>query len=53
LKKLADELWHIIDILEDAYLGAKYFVRRYDDKEYREARMFVEEVFRCVGISST
>jgi len=50
LKRLADEFWYVIDILEDAYLGARYFVRRYGEREYSEARKFVEEVFRCLGI---
>ncbi|MCS7369571.1 MAG: HEPN domain-containing protein [archaeon GBS-70-058] len=28
LKKLAEDLWYIIDILEDAYIGARYLIRR-------------------------
>ena len=50
LKRLADELWFIIDILEDAYISARYFIRRYGEREYREALKFVEGVFRCIGI---
>jgi len=50
LKRLADELWFVIDILEDAYIAARYFFRRYDEKEWREALKFVEGVFKCIGI---
>ncbi len=50
LKRLADERWFVIDILEDAYIAARYFVRRYDEKEWREALKFVEGVFKCIGI---
>lgn len=53
LKKLAEDLWYIIDILEDAYIGARYLNRRYGEKEYREALRFVQEVFKCIGISIT
>jgi len=50
LKKLAEDLWYIIDILEDAYIGARYLIRRYGEKEYRESLKFVQEVFKCIGI---
>jgi len=50
LKRLADELWFVIDILEDAYISARYFIRRYGEREYREALKFVEGVFKCIGI---
>jgi len=50
LKKLAEDLWYIIDILEDAYIGARYLIRRYSEKEYRESLKFVQEVFKCIGI---
>ncbi|MDI9619595.1 MAG: HEPN domain-containing protein [Candidatus Nezhaarchaeota archaeon] len=50
LKRLADEKWFVIDILEDAYIGARYFIRRYTEKEYVEAKKFVDEVFKCINI---
>ncbi len=50
LKRLAEEYWYVIDILEDAYIGSRYFMRRYGRREYEAARRFVEEVFRCTGI---
>jgi len=53
LKRLAEDMWYIIDILEDAYTGARYFIRRYGEKEYREATKFVQEVFKCIDISNT
>jgi HEPN domain-containing protein len=53
LKNLSNEKWYVIDILEDAYTGARYFVRSYGEKEYVEAKSFVEGVFQCIGISST
>lgn len=53
VRRVADERWYIVDILEDAYIGARYFMRRYGDREYMEARKFVEEVFRCLGMWST
>jgi len=53
LKKLADELWFVIDILEDAYIGGRYFIRRYSVREYEAGKKFVEEVFKCLGISIT
>lgn len=52
LKKLANEKWYIIDILEDAYIGGRYFIRKYDFREYEESKKFIEEMFRCIGISS-
>lgn len=52
LKNLSNEKWYIIDILEDAYTGARYFLRSYGEKEYVEAKRFVEGVFQCIGISS-
>jgi HEPN domain-containing protein len=53
LKNLSNEKWYITDILEDAYTGARYFVRSYGEKEYKEAKSFVEGAFQCIGISST
>jgi HEPN domain-containing protein len=53
LKNLSNEKWYITDILEDAYTGARYFVRSYGEKKYVEAKNFVEGVFQCIGISST
>jgi HEPN domain-containing protein len=53
LTRLSNEKWYILDILEDAYTGARYFVRSYGEKEYVEAKNFVEGVFQCIGISST
>jgi len=50
LKRLADELWFVINVLEDAYIGARYFIRRYGEKEWKEALKFVEGVFKCIGI---
>ena len=50
LGRLAEEYWYVIDILDDAYTGSRYFVRRYREKEYTAAKRFVEEVFRCTGI---
>lgn len=49
LKQLADEKWYVVDILEDAYIGSRYFIRRYGDKECSEAKKFVEEVFKCIS----
>jgi len=43
----------LIDGLEDAYIGGRYFIRRYNLREYEESRRFVEEVFKCIGISNT
>ena len=50
LKDLVDRMWYVVDILVDAYTGSRYFIRSYGDREYRAAREFVEEVFRCTGI---
>ncbi|MEB3778777.1 MAG: HEPN domain-containing protein [Desulfurococcales archaeon] len=50
LKGLAEEQWYVIDILDDAYTGSRYFIRRYGEKEYKAARQFVERVFQCTGI---
>jgi hypothetical protein len=38
LTRLSNEKWYILDILEDAYTGARYFVRSYSEKEYVEAK---------------
>ena len=51
LDRLSREQWYVIDILDDAYTGSRYFIRRYGEREYRAARRFVEEVFRCLGVS--
>ncbi len=53
LVKLSEEKWYVIDILEDAYTGARYFLRSYGEREYNEAKNFVEGVFKCIGISTT
>jgi len=53
VKRVADEMWYVINILEDAYIGARYFIRRYGVREYSEAVRFVQEVFKCIGILST
>ncbi|MCC6028471.1 MAG: HEPN domain-containing protein [Archaeoglobus sp.] len=52
LKRLSEDKWYVIDILEDAYIGGRYFIRRYGEKEYREAEKFAEGVFECTGISN-
>ena len=49
LRRLAEEYWYVVDILEDAYTGSERFIRRYGGREYEAARRFVEEVFRCTG----
>ncbi len=49
LERLRDEYWYVIDILDDAYTGSRYFIRRYGRREYEAAKRFVEEVFRCTG----
>jgi HEPN domain-containing protein len=49
-KRLADELWFVVDVLEDAYIGARYLIRRYGEREYREALKFVEGIFKCIDI---
>jgi HEPN domain-containing protein len=53
LMRLSEEKWYVIDILEDAYTGARYFLRTYGEREYVEAKNFVEGVFKCIGISIT
>ena len=53
LRNLVDEKWYIVDVLEDAYIGGRYFIRRYNLREYEESRRFVEGVFKCIGISNT
>ncbi|MCC6052619.1 MAG: HEPN domain-containing protein [Desulfurococcaceae archaeon] len=53
LRRLVDEYWYVIDILEDAYIGGRYLIRRYSIREFNAARKFVEEVFKCTGITST
>ena len=50
LQRLAEEYWYVVDILEDAYTGSRYFIRRYGRREYEAAKRFVEEVFQCIGI---
>ena len=50
LRRLSEEFWYVIDILEDAYTGSRYFMRSYGEKEYRAARDFVTRVFECIGI---
>ena len=50
MKELAERQWYIVDILDDAYTGARYFIRRYGEKEYKAARQFVEKVLQCTGI---
>lgn len=52
LKELAEEKWFVIDILEDAYISARYFIREYREKEFVEAKNFVKGIFKCVGILS-
>lgn len=52
LRRVADEKWYVVDILEDAYVGARYLVRRYGAREYAEARRFAEEVLGCLGMST-
>jgi HEPN domain-containing protein len=32
LRKLVDEKWYIVDVLEDADIGGRYFIRRYNLK---------------------
>lgn len=49
LARLAERLWYVVDILVDAYTGARYFIRDYGEREYRAAREFVEGVFKCTG----
>lgn len=50
LREVSEEMWYVINILEDAYIGGRYFIRRYGEREYREAVRYVEGVFRCIGI---
>jgi len=50
LRRVSEEMWYVINILEDAYIGGRYFIRRYGEREYSEAVKYVEEVFRCIGI---
>lgn len=50
LNKLVEDKWYIVDMLEDAYTGSRYFLRSYGAREYDEARRFVEEVLRCTGL---
>ena len=50
LRRVSEEMWYVINILEDAYIGGRYFIRRYGERGYSEAVKYVEEVFRCTGI---
>ncbi|MEM0227431.1 MAG: HEPN domain-containing protein [Ignisphaera sp.] len=50
LNRLSEDKWYIVDILEDAYIGSRYFIRRYGEKEYSEARKFTEEMFKCLNM---
>ena len=49
LDKLSRDEWYVVDILDDAYTGSRYFIRWYGEREYRAAKRFAEEVFRCLG----
>ncbi len=49
LKQVVDEKWYVVNILEDAYIGSRYFIRRYGGREYSEAKKFIEEVFKCIS----
>jgi Uncharacterized conserved protein related to C-terminal domain of eukaryotic chaperone, SACSIN len=42
--------WYILHILEDAYIGSRYLLRKYDKKVYRSARNFVREALKCMNI---
>ena len=50
MEELLDEKWYVADILEDAYIGARYLPRRYGEREYREATAFVDRLAQCLGI---
>jgi hypothetical protein len=42
-----------MNVLEVAYIGGRYFIRRYNLREYEESRRFVGKVFKCIGILNT
>lgn len=50
VKKLAEEKWYIIEILNDAYIASRYLPREYGEKELKEAIEFVEEIIKCLNI---
>lgn len=50
VKKLVEEKWYIIEILNDAYIASRYLPRDYGQKELKEAINFVEEVIKCLNI---
>ncbi len=39
-----------MDMPDAAYAAARYGVKVYGVREYRETVRFVEEVFRCIGL---
>jgi len=50
VKKLVEEKWYIVEILIDAYISSRYFVREYREKELVEAINFAEELIKCLNI---
>ena len=50
VREVSEEMWYIVHILEDAYLGSRYLFRRYGSREYSRSKEFVERVFTCLGI---
>ncbi len=50
LNRLAEDKWYIVNILVDAYLGSRYFPRKYGKKEFEESLKFAEDTLRCLDI---
>ncbi len=50
VKKIADEKWYVVNILIDAYLASRYFLRKYSEREFRESYDFARRVFECLNI---
>jgi len=48
LKKVAEKNWSYVDILEDAYIGARYLGFEYTKKEFDACLRFVKKVWKVV-----
>ncbi|MBB5254767.1 HEPN domain-containing protein [Sulfurisphaera ohwakuensis] len=50
LKRVIQRKWYIISLLTDAYVGSRYLLRNYTEKEYKASKKFVEEALKCLNI---
>ena len=53
LRRIFEEKWYVVNILDDAYIGGRYMIRRYTEREYGEAKRFAEGVFKCLDTTGS